>query len=84
MVSRPLALFGAALILGVAAASSSIEAAHEHDAADAGLRRRRLGATIGTDDVMIRQVRAGSAYVHVASGAGSMIHVPFPTCYAFI
>lgn len=77
MVSRSLALIGAALILGVAAASSSIEAAHEHDDADAGLRRRRLGATIGTDDVMIRQVRAGSA--RIASGAGSMIHVPLPT-----
>ena len=55
MVSRPLAFIGAAvLILGVAVASSSIE----HDvAADAGLRRRRLGATISADR-MVHQVRA--------------------------
>ena len=48
MVFRPLAVVGAALILGVAVASSSIE----HDAAaDAGIRRqRRLGASTTSAD----------------------------------
>ena len=70
MVFRPLAFIGAALIVGVAVASSSVG---EHDAAaaaDAGLRsRRRLGATTASAGaMMVRQVRC---YAVVAFGAGA-------------
>ena len=82
MVSRPLAFIGAAaLILGVAVASSSIE---HNDAADAGLRRRRLGATTSADRMMVRQVRACRVCIHVASGAGTGSTALLPAWCCFV
>ena len=81
MVSRPLAFIGAALIVGVAVASSSV-GEHDAAAADAGLRsRRRLGATTtSAGAMMVRQVRcvpglhAWYAVVVFGAGAGTLFH----------